>query len=282
MKESSSYTHGPVQAFKYGSWPFGKPSMYVHIYFLDGLLIDTGHSNMRKQIVHSLKNLSVDKIFLTHHHEDHTGNAKVLMEQFNCQAYGSTLCSKIMKHPPSISFAQWLTWGKSDPIENIISCDNYIETKQHRFTIIPIPGHAVDMVCLHEENEGWLFSADLWVNDYIRYFMKEESMATQIQSIKRILNLDFELMFCAHQPKFKNAKTELRNKLNFLEEFYGNVATLHQTGLSDSAIFSTMNLKENKQIQFLSAGSLSTINMVRSVIRDQQRKHLLSSNKIFV
>jgi len=55
MKESSSFQYGPVSAFKFGSYPFGKPTMHVHIYYIDGLLIDTGHSNTKKEIFSKLK-----------------------------------------------------------------------------------------------------------------------------------------------------------------------------------------------------------------------------------
>ncbi len=271
MKIKDSFQHQEIQGFKFGSWPFGKPSMFSHIYFIDGLLIDTGHSNMQKEVFNTLNSLPVEQIFITHHHEDHTGNLKTLQSYFKCPTYASFLCSKIMKNPPSISFAQWLTWGKTRANFDIQVIDNQINTQNYDFQVIPIPGHAVDMVCLYEANQGWLFSADLWVNEYIRYFMRTESMKQQIESIKKVLKLKFEALLCSHNPQFKEGKTKLRRKLQFLENFYGQVARLFHKGYTASSIFKQMQLKEGWQIRIMSGGELSTLNMVKSVIRDESK-----------
>lgn len=275
MKIVRQYEHGPVQYFKFGSALWARPSMFVYVYYLDGLLIDTGHSNMRKTIVDTLSPLPVEQIFLTHHHEDHTGNSLALSKHFDSPLYASSQCAEIMKDPPSISFAQWQQWGKSDKTNTIIPKDDFIKTTSFHFEIIPIPGHARDMVCLFEKNEGWLFSADLWVYHYIKYFMRPESMAQQIDSLKRIIKLDFDILFCSHNPQLTNGKDLLIKKLDFLEDFYGQVATMYNKGLSEREIFKTMNLSEKRQVVILSGGALSTMNMVRSVIRDESRQSKL-------
>lgn len=269
MKVINQYQHGLVHYYKFGSTLWGKPSMYIYVYFVDGLLIDTGHSNMRKEITKTLSPLPVQQMYLTHHHEDHTGNILPLVNQFDCPIYASTACAEIMKQPPPISFAQWQSWGKSDRCDTIIPKDDYIETDNFHFEIIPIPGHARDMVCLYEKNEGWLFSADLWVYHYIKYFMRPESMSQQISSLQRIIKLDFEILFCSHNPQLTGGKAGLINKLSFLQDFYEQVATLHHQGLTEHQIFTKMNLTEKRMVKFLSGGSLSTINMVRAVIQDE-------------
>lgn len=272
MKESRSFQHGPITVFKFGSYPIGKPSMFVHVYHIDGLLIDTGHRNMRQDVLSKLKDLDVNQMYLTHHHEDHTANAAILQKHFSCPIYSSQLCADIMKNPPSISFAQWLTWGKSEALDTIEIKENNITTPHYNFEIIGIPGHAIDMVCLYEKHQGWLFSADLYVYHYIKYFMRAESMAEQISSLKRIIKLDFDILFCAHNPQFKNGKKELQRKLQFLEDFYGKVSQEYQEGNPASAIFKILNLKENWKVKLLSGGELSTLNMVKSVIRDEDDK----------
>ena len=270
MKITKSFQHNKVQGFKFGSWPFGQPKMYAHCYFIDGMLIDSGHSNMRKEIVTTLSDLPVEQIFITHHHEDHSGNIDVLRKHFDCPTFASSLCSDLMKQPPSISFGQWLTWGSRPADFDLIPQDQFIETPNHYFEIIPIPGHAVDMVGLYEKKEGWFFSADLFVSEYIRYFMRTESVAGQIQSIKRVLELDFEIMFCGHNPQFKNSKPKLKKKLEFFENFYGQVADLYHQGHSINSIFKEMKLKRSWSIRILSGGELSTVNMINSVIRDEK------------
>jgi len=272
MKISTSFEHDDIQGFKFGSWPFGKPKFAVYTYFIDGLLIDTGHSNMKKEIVPILTQLPVQQIFITHHHEDHSGNLQALQDHFSCPTYASALCVELMKKPPAISFAQWLTWGTASANFNIIAEEQNIRTPKYSFDLIPIPGHAVDMFGLHEANKGWFFSADLFVNDYIRYFMRNESMAQQIASIKRVLLLDFEVLLCSHNPQLIEGKKQLKQKLQFLEDFYGKVSQLYHKGHSISSIFKELKLKRAWSLRILSTGGLSTKNMIQSVIRDEEKK----------
>jgi len=272
MKITKTFQFEEIQGFKFGSWPFGKPRMFSHAYFVDGLLIDTGHHNVQKEVLERLKPLPVKQIFLTHHHEDHTGNLKALQQHFQCPTYASPQCIELMKNPPNISFAQWLTWGRTQANFEIKSPGKQLITLNYRFDIIPIPGHAVDMVCLYEANKGWLFSADLWVAERIRYFMRSESIIQQINSIKKVLKLDFEALLCSHRPQFKGGKKKLQSKLEFMENFYEQASTLYQKGYNVSQIVKKMKLKEDWRIWLLSTGALSAKNMVNSVIRDEKNR----------
>lgn len=270
MKISKKFQHQDIQGFKFGSWPFGKPTMYSHCYFVDGLLIDTSHRNMRQAVMEVVQPLAVEQIFVTHHHEDHTGNLLPIQQHFNCPTYGSEKCVDLMQNPPKISFAQWLTWGKAEANFNIEVCDNQLHTNKYTFDLIPIPGHAEDMLCLHEANQGWLFSADLWVKEYIRFFMRPEQMMQQIESMKRVMQLDFEVMLCSHNPQLEGGKAKLAQKLAFMEAFYERAAQFHRQGYPAKEILKKMNLKEDWGIRILSGGALSTINMVKAVIRDEE------------
>lgn len=244
--------------------------MMSHVYFVDGMLIDTGHTRMRRTIVRILSQLPVKHIFLTHYHEDHSGNLHPLVKHFQCPVYASARTAEIMKAPPAISPAQAISWGNRPAFEDIIPIENEIQTLNHTFQIIPIPGHAPDMVALYEPNKKWLFSADLYVHHYIRYFLSDESMLQQIQSINRILHLDFDVLLCSHAPQFKGGKQLLQKKLHFFEQFFSDVQGLYQQGYSAEEIGRQMRLKENKILTILSRGSLTPMNMVRSVIRDLQ------------
>lgn len=277
MHVTNPFSHPPVQGFQFGSSLFGKPKMYVYSYFVDGLLIDTGHSRARKMIMQHLKQLPVKQIFITHHHEDHNGNLLALQKHFKVPSYASSLCIDIMKNPPSISFSQWLLWGNTTANNDLIPIDDQVCTPNYTFQLIPIPGHARDMVALHEANEGWLFSADLYVFDYIKFCMSNESIAVQITSIKRVLTLEFDKLFCSHNPKTKEGKKYLRRKLDFLENFYASVLHWHQKGYQPEQIMTKMKLTKLYWMRLISGGKLSGLNMVKSVIRDEYGAGLLVS-----
>lgn len=268
MLIAQSFQHEEILGFKFGYQAIGPPKLFAHIYYVDGLLIDTGQSKMRNSILAATEKLEVEQIFITHHHEDHSGNIKALKDQHNCEAYASKLCCEMMKAPPKLSFAQKITWGRRPAQNDLIPKQQTIETSKYCFDIIPIPGHAPDMVALYEPNRKWLFSADLYLNSYIDYFVYSESIAEQMTSIKKILALDFDVLLCSHKPQLKHGKQQLSKKLHFLESFFEEVSILHTQGFSAKEIFKHLKLKENWWVKILSSGSLSKVNMVHSVIRD--------------
>jgi len=247
--------------------------MYSHIYHVDGLLIDTGHVNMRREICETLKGLTVNQMIITHHHEDHSGNIQAVSNLFDCPVYASAKCADIMKAPPLISPAQYLTWGRYDAFHDFEIIGSEIITSKYTFQLIPIPGHAVDMIALHEKDEGWLFSADLYVHHRIKYFMRNESMLQQIESIRKVLTLDFDKMFCSHNPQLDvDPKQLLHQKLHYFEAFYDAVTDLHFKGYGIKQIVKAMPPINDRSIRWMSLGALSHINMVKAVIRDMEHR----------
>ena len=273
MKIVDTFHHEEITGYKFGYLPIGKPTMLSHIYYVDGLLIDTGHSKMRQEIIATVKDLDVNQIFITHHHEDHSGNIAAFKKIFDCKIYASDLCSKIMEQPPPLSLAQKFLWGNRHAFKGLLPKSHTIETKNYTFEIIPIPGHAGDMVALYERNKKWLFSADLFINHYIGYFVHNEDIALQISSIKAIQKLDYDTLLCSHNPQLINGKEALAKKLDFLEEFYKKVSLLYLNGLSKTEIFKKLNLKEYHFMKLISGGQLSKMNMINSVIKNVESNH---------
>jgi len=275
LKNLRELMNKDVQRFRFDVLGWGRPEkMGVYAFFVDGILIDTGHSRAQKQAQELIK-LPVEQIFITHHHEDHAGNLRAIQEYLKCPSYAHPLCAEIMKSPPEVCFIERKTWGSNNAVDNIIPIEDEIKTANHNFQIIHTPGHSDDHVCLYEPNEGWLFSGDLYVHHYIRYFMGSESVTEQMESIKKVLKLDFDRIFCSHNPKETEGKANFQRKLQFLEDFYGNVVQLHEQGLSPSRIMKQLKLKESWFVRLTSSGWLSGVNMVKSVIRDEERRILM-------
>lgn len=268
MKIIDSIQHKNVQGYYFAYHPFTKPSLGVYTYFVDGLLIDTAQSKMRKEVLKILSPLDIEQIAITHHHEDHTGNLSVLYPQFKVPVYASKKCIELMANPPKISFAQKMVWGDRSAFTHFTPYHRSIETNHYHFELIPVPGHAIDMYALYERKQGWLFAGDLYVNSFIGYFLKTENISQQIDSLRRVLQLDFDQLFCCHNPQMTKPKIQLQKKLDFLEEFKGKVLTLARKGYEADAIMKQLNLKEYWSIRLLSRGDLSRRNMVNAVIRE--------------
>lgn len=272
MKFLQTFKQQNVLGIKAGYSPFGQPNLIAYCYFIDGLLIDTCGSRMKNEVTSTLFSLPIEQIFITHHHEDHCGNLTEIQRHFDCSTYAHPTCIETLKNPPQLSFPQWLFWGTYPKNYQLTPKADFIKTPNYQFEILHLPGHAVDMCCLYEPQNGWLFSADLYVNHYIKYFKQDESMAGQIQSLKKVLQYDISVLFCGHRPQFEHCNDKLKRKLNFFENFYGQVSTLYRQGYSESAILKKMQLKEMWLMRLISGNELSVVNMIRSVIRDEKIK----------
>lgn len=246
------------------------PKMGVNAFFVDGLLIDTGHSNAQRNALRIFKQLELEQIVLTHHHEDHAGNLYALKQVKDCPVYAHQTCAQLMLSPPPVCFLERKIWGSNTAVQGIFPLEKTIETKAYTFHVINTPGHSDDHICLYEASQGWLFSGDLYVHDYIRYFMATESVTEQIKSLKKVLQLDVDRFFCSHSFKEDLFKERFRSKLRFLENFHGNVLQLHEKGLRPAQIMLELGMKEKWLVRILSGGWLSGINMVRSSIRDAE------------
>ena len=262
------FQHQEVLGFQFPATLLGQSKSSSTVYFVDGLLIDTGHSKKCTDVMESIEQLSIDQVFLTHHHEDHTGNIHEIHARFNPVVYSSPQCAEMMQSPPELTFVQKVYWGSRASFQQITPIEKILETKNHQFQLIPVSGHAPDMVVLYEPEREWLFSADLFINTRIGYFISDESIKAEIESIQRILMLEFDVLFCGHNPQLKNGKSKLQEKLNYLEDFTVKVLRLYEKGYSNRAIFKELKLKELRMLKLFSGGYLSKMNMVESVIRD--------------
>ncbi len=257
-----------VTLYKLGSALFGRPKVSVYSFLVDNLLIDTGHPKIGKDFAQALKSEVIDRIILTHHHEDHSGNVEALKKAKGVPVYASPLCCRLIENPKRIEPARIMSWGQpKKATAQALDLTEDIVTSNYRFKILETPGHAIDQISLYEADKGWLFSGDIFVHHYIKAFMKDEDMLEQINSIKKLLQLDFDVLFCNHQPVFKNGKARLASKLDFLESFYHSVKTEYTKGQSPKQIMKSLQLKEQRILKFLSLGQLSQLNMVTSAIR---------------
>ena len=81
-----------------------------------------------------------------------------------------------------------------------------------------------------------------------------------------MLNFDFDALFCAHNPCLEDGRARLKNKLQFLEDLYGNILMLIEKGLSQKAIIKSLDTKSDRWVKWITMGNVSFANAVRSVI----------------
>ena len=257
--------YGAVTSCELG-WSFaGRPSWTVHVYVVDGICIDTGQSRMRRWVLDFLKDFKLHRIVLTHHHEDHSGNAAALNLARNIPVFGHPVAAQKMRVQNRILPYQHYMWGASAPVK-VRHLPDRIVSDSVVLRSIFTPGHSKDHVAFFEEKNGWLFSGDLFLAERIKYFRSDESMKDQIDSLKKVMTLDFQALFCAHNPKPADGKQRIAAKLLFLEELYGTIQHLWKMGLSVDEITNAVGLKETYLIKIICMGNVSMKNMIRSAV----------------
>ena len=92
------------------------------------------------------------------------------------------------------------------------------------------PGHAKDLHCFYLPEKGWLFSGDLYISKSIRYLRADENLEQLILSIRKVLALDFDVMFCPHRGILEHGKQALAEKLDNMLEICARAQQLHHKG----------------------------------------------------
>ena len=266
MKLVKTCRFGDVKGYELGWSPFGYPWMTVYIYVVDDLMIDTGLRHMQNEVIGIAGAGKVQKTLLTHHHEDHSGNAAALKDTFGISVYGHPVTVSKMKSDFRILPYQHYMWGKTVPLEMAV-VPEMTETTNFKLKTIHTPGHSRDHVVYFEPDRGIVFSGDMYLSDRIKYFRADEVIIEQIESLKKIMRLDFDALLCSHHPKPTKGKERIAKKLRFLEDLYGSIRRIWEKGFEEKQIFRELGLKEQHFIKWFCFGNVSMRNMVRSAIR---------------
>src|SRR5699024_4463995 len=107
-----------------------------------------------------------------------------------------------------------------------------IHSRNREWQVIDTPGHADDHVSFYDEETGTMFSGDLFVAPKTKVIMERESIAKTMNSIRTLLEYDFDFLFCCHAGYVKEGKKMLRQKLDYLEHLCGEVKELHKKGFT--------------------------------------------------
>lgn len=266
MKLCRTHHFGDITGYELGYGYVGKPYMTTIFYSIGNVIIDTGLSLLRREALEIVRDKKIDCILLTHHHEDHSGNVAAMMKAKQVPAYGHSKTIKKMRDGFNILMYQHVMWGKAEKA-HISPFPPVIHTGE--FSLIPIhaPGHSKDHTIFFEKNHGWLFCGDLYLGSKIKYCRADENLIDTLNSLRETLKLDFDSLFCAHNPKEHNGHLALKMKLEYLENFCGDVARLLKSGLSEQEVIKKMSRDEVRFIKVFTFGNVSFEQMVRKAIQ---------------
>lgn len=228
-------SYDEVRFFRMARTIGGVGFYWTGVYFVDGLLIDSGPPNMRAEAERLFGELRVQACATTHHHEDHSGNNNLLIERFGVVPLAHPLCIERLAKPAPLHFYRKFAWGSPQPSTAQPAGDT-IETERFTFDVIHTPGHAEDHVVLYEATRGWLFSGDLYLGSRLKMLRSDEDVFALMDSLRRVIALEPQVLFCQHRGRLERPVPLLQRKLDSLLHMQDTIERLHAQGLSHDDI----------------------------------------------
>lgn len=247
-----------------GTLSFQGVTLNVFCYVTDGVLIDTGGRSLHKQFASFLLEQDYDQAWITHHHEDHTGGAAFVIEARNVPIFIHKMSIEEAKSKPDYPLYRQLFWGRRKGFNALPFLDT-MQSRNATWDIIETPGHSKDHLAFLNRQTGQLFTGDLYVSPKTKVIMQSENIPTIIESLNKVLKLNFDDVFCQHAGLVKNGRNMLSLKKEYLEEIQHQVLKLHQDGYSINKIQQQLFPKKYPITSF-SSGDWDSLHIIESIL----------------
>lgn len=241
-------------------------------YWTDGVLIDTGPLSLRSELTPFLDALEVDVVVNTHHHEDHIGNNPVLEERgvpILAHPIGVPLINDTSLYIPKMLYYQRFLFDLP-PSSRCQPVDDHIDGRKYQFRVIHTPGHSADHIVLLEEENGWLFSGDLFRSVKVTHFMRDEDFEATMNSLERLMKYDFDTIFCAGGGIYEQGKEKLKEKIEWWKTLQEEASRMAAEGVDYEIIRDQLLGKENSMAQF-TEGDYTKLNMIEAVVKSKRK-----------
>jgi glyoxylase-like metal-dependent hydrolase (beta-lactamase superfamily II) len=266
---SSHISHGPVEGLKAGRYPIGTNTQ-VACYRIGHTLIDAGAPNqwstVRPWVQEQNDTHGIDRVLVTHHHEDHAGNAGRVQDLLDVPVYAPEASLERLRDGFSIEPYRWLVWGRpvpveAEPVPAVLSLADGTTLRT-----LPAPGHADDMVCYLAEAYGLLFTADLYITRRPQYLRYDEHAPRLIESLHAVLQHDVRTLLCAHRGVVEDGTAALREKAKYLEALCGVVNRRYRFDRRSTTDIRREILGREGWLYWISGGDFSKSNLIASCL----------------
>lgn len=263
MSVLQSFTYRDLDARRVGRFNLGINTSFI-VYRLRDTVIDTGPSNQWKYVKPFILGKPFRQLLLTHHHEDHSGNAGAIHRLTGVQPLAPAVTVEILRRGFRIPPIQKIIWGAAGKADAAVLPEN-LHIGEEAVTAVFTPGHAKDMTCYLMPQRGWLFSADLYIANHLKLLRSDEHIPTLLDSIRKVLALEFDTILCPHRGPVEDGKRKLREKYDFLLDLAARAQELQQRGMELPEITRHLLGKEN-MMSILSRYNFSKRNLIASCL----------------
>jgi glyoxylase-like metal-dependent hydrolase (beta-lactamase superfamily II) len=268
---SERITYGPVEGLRAGRYGLGLNTKAV-CYRIGHTLIDTGPPNqwrrVRRFVTEQTEQNGLDRVLVTHHHEDHAGNAARLQELLDVPVYAPEASRTRLRDGYTQETYRWVVWGRPRPVEAQPVPETLTLADGTTLRTLPAPGHSDDMVCYLAEDHGLLFGGDLFVTRRPKYLRVDERAPRLIESIHNVLQHDFTTLLCGHRGLVEDGRRALKEKAKYMEALCGVVQRRYRADKLSVPEITDEILGREGMLYWVSGGDFSKRNLIASCLDD--------------
>lgn len=258
-------THGDVERFHMTRATLGRAWLWVSVYHVDGVLVDGGSHVGRAAMGSWLAKRATHAALATHEHEDHVANFDLLPP--GTPVHAPPLTARFLREgtPPFPIYRQ-LYWGypRLKGLDPTLVGER-VATATRAFRVVDAKGHSMDQVAYLDEASGALFTGDAWMGK-MRAARLAEDVATGVATLRRLAELDANVMFPAHGPIVERPRKKLLDTAEYFDDLRRRAHKLRDEGRDEKRIARELFGRDGG-ITYVSAGEFSHANMVRNLLR---------------
>lgn len=268
----------PLTRIRMARTLFGHPLHEVSAYRIGDLLVDSGPPPTAGRLVAWCRDVrestgrgELSRVVLTHHHEDHSGGAAALQDELGLPVFAPESAVPMLAEGLRMPLYRRAVWGtprrfRAQPLPGDGGeLTARLAGRDLRFRVVPTPGHALTHVCLWEPERRWLVSGDLYVHPRARYLRRIEDAWAHIDSLRRVLALEPEVLICAHAGVVVGARAALEAKIDWWQGLADRARELRERGWPLRPITRELLGREGF-FAYVSLGDFSKKNLVRSLL----------------
>lgn len=200
----------------------------------EALIIDTGFCNevCRDALFSELEQLDLNwdktNLFITHLHSDHSGLAKILMENKSGDIYMSEIDHKHLNNYLDIGYfaiydpifmregftqadIDWLhgknpssKYKSEEPFEAVhVNDGDIIKVGDYDFQVVETSGHTIGHSCLYNAEEKLFFAGDhilFNISPNITFWVElKDALSNYLDSLVKVRNIDIKTIFVSHR-----------------------------------------------------------------------------------
>jgi ribonuclease/clavin/mitogillin len=227
----------------------GSAIMFVYAFLIDDSLFDVGCPNAIEEVREFAGKNEINRVYITHSHEDHAGCCKVF--EGNASIYANELTQKILRNPPPYGEFFNFVWGQPEPVSNLSPMPSRFSIGDLTFEVVPLPGHTMEMVGFYEPVKKWFFSADaVPVPSKKKIAMIDENIPQMVATMEKILMMDIEILFDSHLGPIYSPKEHIQKRMDYIKEIQQSASDLHQRGKTIEEIQQVLELEGPWYLEF--------------------------------